>query len=594
MILFKRYFKQYLPQFMLAITFLSIETLADLYQPLLISRLIDEGVSNGDIAKVKEIGFLMIGVAFLGLLCALGRNYMSTNVSFGFGKDLRNGLYQQLLKLNINQIEEIERGSIINRLTFDVQQIQLFANGTMRIFLKAPLLAIGSFFMVLQLDQRFFYIYLVVVPVIVVIIIINVKVGYPLFAKIQVQLDKLNRKTIEYLNGIRVVKAFNQSDYENKNFDQVNNKLMQVTNKAFKTMAIFNPLNMLVINMAVVVVLYLSKNWMSNSHFGVGQIVAFVNYMTQLLFAISIMSRIFNMYIRAKTSNSRVVEILNATSKDTTSKVTTSKDATSKDEKHERNETNIDSISHKDFEKGIHINQLSYRFGDGEFALNQIDLVIPFGQSLGIIGATGSGKTTLAQLLIGLLEPSKGSIMIGDKELNKSNIHSFREYAGYVPQEKILFSESVLNNIKMGNSQLDEDDYRKVINQVAGDFIFQMEDSWNTRLGKGGVNISGGQKQRISIARALVRKPKLIILDDSTSALDAITEKRIFEQLKNEKEKASLIVIGQKISTVRFMEQILVLHNGEVVGLGSHQQLLETCETYQELYEVQMGVTTHG
>lgn len=584
MLLFKRYFKLYIPQFLIAIVFLSLETLADLYQPLLISKLIDEGVSTKNMSMVKEIGLMMIGVAFLGLLCALGRNYMSTHVSFGFGRDLRNGLYHQLLKLNTNQIEEIERGSIINRLTFDVQQIQLFVNGSMRIFLKAPLLAIGSFFMVLQLDKRFFYIYLVVVPVIMVIITINVKIGYPVFAKIQVQLDKLNRKTIEYLNGIRVVKAFNQSDYENRNFDQVNNRLMEVTSKAFKLMAIFNPLNMLVINMAVVTVLYLSHDWMSNSLFGVGQIVAFVNYMTQLLFAISIMSRIFNMYIRAKTSNNRVVEILNA-------------EVGARRMVNNVNENtlaiNNNKITEEDFEKGIRINNLAYKFGQGDYALSKINLRIPYGQSLGIIGATGSGKTTLAQLLIGLLVPSEGSIVIGDKALNSTNIDSFRQFAGYVPQEKILFSDSVINNIKMGNSQLELEDYEKVIKQVAGDFVFDMEDGWNTKLGKGGVNISGGQKQRISIARALVRKPKLILLDDSTSALDAITEKQIFTQLKNEKVNASLIVIGQKISTVRYMEQILVLHNGGAVGLGSHQELLLTCDTYKELYNVQMGVSTH-
>lgn len=579
MIIFKQYFSKYLPQTFVAVALLAAETLADLYQPLLISKLIDEGISNQNIERVKEIGLMMIGVAFIGLMCTLGRNYMSTHISFGFGRDLRGGLYAKLLTLNMIQIEDVERGSIINRLTFDVQQIQHFVNGSMRIFLKAPLLALGSFFMVLQLDRRFFYIYLVVVPLILILIVVNVNIGYPLFAKIQVELDKLNKKTIEYLNGIRVVKAFNRSKYENDNFDKVNEELMHVTSKAFKVMAVFNPLNMLVVNMAVVSVLFLSKSWMSNSSFGVGQIVAFVNYMTQLLFAISIMSRIFNMYIRAKTSNQRVVEILNMS-------------VNNQDVQQASPFNHL--LNEEDFNKGIKIENLSYKFGEGDFALNHINLDIPYGKSLGIIGATGSGKTTLAHLLIGLLEPSEGAIYIGNKKLDSANIDSFRALAGYVPQEKILFSDTVINNIKIGNDQLDDEEYIQLIKQVSGEFIFDMTENWDTKLGKGGVNISGGQKQRISLARALARQPKVIVLDDSTSSLDAITEKKVFDQLKGSKLEASFIVIGQKITTIRHMEQILVLHNGEMVGLGGHEELILNCPTYRELYDVQMGVTAHG
>jgi ATP-binding cassette subfamily B protein len=571
MLLYKKYLKKYMGYFFIGITFLALESMADLLQPLLIAHLIDDGIAANDLNEVFRIGLMMIGVAFLGLGSALMRNYMATHVSFSFARDLRQGLYEKLLNLSMIQVEEIERGSIINRMTFDVKQVQQFVNGTMRIFLKAPMLAVGSFIMVLQLDNRFIYIYLAVIPLVFVIVALNLKIGYPLFAKIQIELDKLNKKTMEYLNGIRVVKAFNRTAYEKNNFEQVSEKLKDVSTHAMKVMGVFNPIIMLIINLAVVAVLFAARSWMEGGILGVGQIVAFINYMTQLLFAVTIMSRIFNMFIRAKTSNDRITEIL---------------------EKDVAESTVRDEIFESDMEQGIKVCNLSYKYGEGDFALEGINFKLEQGKSLGIIGPTGSGKSTLVNGLAGLLSVGKGTIHIGDKVLTQANTKDFRNYIGYVPQDKILFSDTIYNNLKLGigEDQVDLDNHMKeALSTSMADFVYDMEDGLHTKLGKGGVNISGGQKQRLSMARALIKQPKLLVLDDSTSALDAITEKQIFQQLKAGKETMSFIVIGQKISTVKQMDEILVLEDGKMVGLGTHDALLVDCQTYKELYQVQIG-----
>lgn len=564
---YKRYLKSYLPLFMIAVLFLILEATADLFQPMLIARLIDDGIGSGDMGKVRLIGLMMLFIALGGLFSAIMRNILSTHVSYGFARRLRKDLYDKLLQMNMLQVEEIERGSMINRLTFDVRQLQLFFNGTMRIFLKAPFLMIGSFIMVMQLNIRFVIVYLAVLPIMVLAIIINIKLGYPKLAKIQVQLDRLNKKTIEYLNGIRVVKAFNRTAYENQNFSKVSTQLKEVTRSAMRFMAIFNPIIMMAVNLAIILVLINSKSWLLSGTVEVGQIVAFVNYMTQLMFASTIMSRVFNMFIRAKTSNQRVMEIFNL-------------------QVPSRQEQKM--ITREKIHSGICISNVSYHYGNGECALKDIDFKIEKGQSLGIIGMTGSGKTTLINLLIGLLKPTEGEIIIGDEKLLDENITSYRQHVGYVPQDKVIFSDTVSRNIAFDVSDQEGLSMDETLRLSVADFVYDMADQEDTLLGKGGVNISGGQQQRIALARAIKKAPSLLLLDDSTSALDAVTERRIFQNM-HELQETTLIVVGQKISTVRQMDKILVLDDGKMTGFDTHERLLENCEAYQAIFEAQLG-----
>lgn len=569
----KSFFKKYIPGFLAGIFVLIMELTLDLLQPLYISRLIDEGIAASDLERVRNIGVTMIGLALLQLTFGFFRNLLSTHVSFSFSRDVRQKLYEYMLKLGITQVEEVERGSMINRLTFDVRQVQMLVNGSMRFFIRVPLFAVGGLIMVAGLGSRFVWMYLSSIPLVALILYINLKFGFVRVRRIQKQLDHLNKKTIEYLDGIRVVKAFNRTDYENGQFDDVNGRLTHVSTDAGVFMAFFNPAISLSVNMAVIVTIFLSAGWIERDLVGVGQIVAFINYMARLVIAMSFMARIFNMYIRGLTSARRIEEIFALEIPD---------------------DEHLVDIDEQDIHSGLNVESVSFRYGEGDYALKDISFKLESGESLGIIGLTGSGKSTLVHLITGLLKPVDGEIRIGSKILDDKSVFSFRRWLGYVPQDKILFSDSVLNNICFVKDEEDsvgwnDDQLKEALEVASADFVDDMEDGHHTLLGKGGVNISGGQKQRLSLARALYRNPRLLILDDCTSALDAITEKAVFEGLKQSDTDNSMIVIGQKIATVRQMDRIMVLHQGKVAGIGSHEQLLESCSSYRELYHAQMG-----
>ncbi len=572
-----QFMKKYKLMFFVAISFLSLETVADILQPFLLSKLIDEGVMTASNSRVFYWGSLMIGTAFFGLICALMRNYISTHVAFNFSRDLREKLYQIVLKLDIIQVEDFERGSLINRLTFDVNQLQMFLNGTMRVFLKAPLMAFGGLFMVMEFGRNYFLIYISVLPIAGIIFFINVKYAYPLMARIQLVLDRMNKKTIEFLNGIRVVKAFNRVDFENHEFTGITESLKKTTVTAMRFEAIFNPLVMLVINGAIAVAIYLSVGWIGQGIGSVGDTIALINYLSRLMFAVHITSRIFNMYIRAKTSNKRIEEIL---------QVERDLDLDLLEKGGLDRSEFMGKIIPEDLHKGIHVDQVNFRFGQGQDALYGIDFRLKPGQSLGVLGTTGSGKSTLVHILTGLLEPTEGQVRIGSKILNHHNISSYRDYLGVVYQEKIIFTDTIAGNMTFGPE--DAKGVKEALELAAGDFVFDMKKGINTGVGKAGVNLSGGQKQRVSIARAFYKKPSFYILDDSTSALDALTEQKLFDHLLEMQTRDKMfMVIAQKISTLRKLDRILVLRDGHMAGIGSHDELMDTCPYYKELYEIQ-------
>lgn len=564
-----KYFKRYSLLFFTAILFLGIETFADLMQPMLIAKLIDEGILKNDMNQIFYFGSLMLGATVLGLVGALMRNWISSHVSFSFAKDLRGDLYRKLLTLPMLKAEAIERGSLITRLTSDVSMLQQFVNGMMRIFLKAPLLAIGSFIMVYQLDRKFVGIYLFLVPVTFVIIFLNLKLGYPLYKKIQEVLDRLNLRTMAFLSGIRTVKAFNRFDYEKSQFNRISGDLKDVTTKTMQTMAIFSPIIMFLINFGIVVVLFFSRKWVSQGTISVGQVVAFINYMTQFYFAMSIISRIFNVFVKAKTSDERIKEVFDSES--------------------------VDNPSYRDLgplEGGLTFKNVSFHYGQGQAALKDFSFSIKDKETIGILGATGSGKTTLVHMVNGLLSPTEGEIEIGGMKIDTLSKKSLSDHVAYVPQKSILFSGTILDNLSFGKRGLEEKAYYKALEDAsAGDFIQALENGIHTVIGKDGVNISGGQKQRLAIARALVSDPQILILDDSTSAVDVLTERKIKDSIK--KRKVTTLVVGQKITTVMDMDRIMVVDQGRLVAFDTHEVLLRENDLYQAIYEAEFGGRNH-
>ncbi len=564
-----KYAKKYKKDFTIAIIFLVLEAFIDLILPTMMSYIIDNGVKNNDLNYVLRYSFYMLVFTLLGAGFAVIRNIKSSIVSQSIGKDLREDLYIKINRLSASKISEITEASLITRLTNDVNQIQNFAHGLMRIFVKAPLLGIGSIIMALLLDRTIGLISILIVPIVIFTIIINLKLSYPIFIRIQKSLDKVNSRLKEYLSGIRVVKAFNRYDYEKKRFDKVNEDLKKVSISGMRRLAIFSPLVTLLVNLGIVVILWVGSDLVVNADFEVGKIVAVLNYMTQLLFSLVMSTRIINMYIRSKASSERLDEVFNAeetlNSPDNPLEIT-------------KNDTVLEF-------KNVYFKY----FDTTNYVLENINFKVEPNTTLAIIGTTGSGKSTLVNLILRFFDPNSGEIKFYGKNIKDLDLKKYREKIAVVPQKNLLFTGTILENLRWGNKNATYEDIIKCSKiAMADEFIQTFKDGYNTYLGQGGVNLSGGQKQRLSIARALVKNPELLILDDATSSVDLITERKIKEGLKRNLSTTT-ILIAQRITSVMDAENIIVLDDGKIEAIGTHDFLLNNSSIYKSIYISQLG-----
>ncbi|WP_080836953.1 ABC transporter ATP-binding protein [Cohnella massiliensis] len=569
MVFLAKYIRKYGKPFSLALLFVSCEALCDLLQPALISRVIDEGVANRDMGAVLRLGGWMLLVTAAGAVFASGRNIVASHVSQRFSAELRGDLFRKIQTLSFSNLDRFDKASLVTRLTNDVTQVQNFANGMMRIFAKAPILGIGSLIMAVRLSPSLSWVFAVVVPVVGLLIAVNLKVGFPLFAKVQGALDRLNGMMREYLAGVRVVKAFNRFGYESEKFGGVNADYRRKSETALRTMAVFNPLIALTVNFGIVAVIWLGGVGVGEGGMQVGHIVAFVNYMTQILFSLMMISMVFAMFVRAKASASRIGEVL----------------AESNPMKWREGKRPKDGMGKVEFD-GV-----SFHYGenDGEPVLKNVSLACSPGETVGIIGSTGAGKTTLVHLIPRFYDSAEGAVRLGGVDVKELDPGLIREKVAIVPQRTVLFSGTILDNIRFGNDKASMEEVEAAARIAqAHDFIVGTPDGYRTRLGQGGVNLSGGQKQRISIARALVRKPDILILDDCTSALDAATEERLKEALRAYSKSIACFVIAQRIASVMDADRIVVLENGEIAGIGTHAGLLAQNRIYREIYRSQI------
>ncbi|GGE55037.1 ABC transporter ATP-binding protein [Pullulanibacillus camelliae] len=567
----RKYAKKYWKLFFTAVFFLMCEALSDLMQPTIMSKIIDVGVASKNMDYVLKLGGLMLLITACGAVAASLRSTLASIVSQNFGADLRSDLFRKIQTLSFKSIDKFDRASLITRLTNDVTQMQNFINGLMRMFVKAPLLAIGALIMAVRLDPQLSVVLAVVVPLVIILIIINMRLGFPLFMKVQRALDRVNGIMREYLSGVRVVKAFNRFDFEVEKFSGANEHLQQRSTSSIRMMSIFSPAILLVVNFGIVVILWIGGLGVNNGSMHVGHIIAFINYMTQISTSLMMISMVFNMFVRARASTSRIGEVFAVQDKITW------------DDQHPQEPPVKGRI---DFE---HVT-FSYTGNEQDAVLKNINFTIESGETVGIIGSTGSGKSTLVNLIPRFYDVTSGSIKVDGVPVGQFNPHDLREKIAIVPQKNILFTGSVFENIRWGNEQAEMEEIEQAAKLAeAHAFIQETPEGYQTRMGQGGVNFSGGQKQRLSIARALVRKPEILILDDSTSAVDVATEIRIKAALKKYAKGLTCLLIAQRITSVMDTDKIIVMDQGEVVGLGTHAELLNTCRVYQEIYQSQMG-----
>jgi ATP-binding cassette, subfamily B, multidrug efflux pump len=566
-----KYIRKYWKSFSLAVLFLTFEAISDLMMPTIMAKIIDVGVAGRDLDYVLKMGGLMLLITLFGAIAASTRSIIASKVSQSFGAELRSDLYKKIQTLSFRNIDRFERASLITRLTNDVTQVQVFANGLMRIFVKSPLLAIGGLIMATRLNLHLSVVLIVVVPIVAIFIILNLKLGFPMFSKVQKALDRVNGVMREYLSGVRVVKAFNRFDVEVNKFEKTNDDFKKQSIAATRLMAVFSPAIMLTVNLGIVAVLWIGGFGVTNGNVQVGHIIAFINYMTQILFSLMMISMVFNMFVRAKTSAVRISEVF-----------AQEDDLTWKDEAGEATvEQGKIEFDHVTF---------SYEGTSGEPVLKDITLTILPGETVGIIGSTGSGKSTLVGLIPRFYDVSAGSIKVDGEDIHLVDPKRLREKIAFVPQKNILFTGSVEENIKWGKEDASMEEVEKAA-EIAGadDFLASSPEGYQTRIGQGGVNFSGGQKQRISIARALIKNPKILILDDSTSAVDVTTEAGIKAGLKKYVKGLTCILIAQRITSIIDADKIVVMDHGEIVGIGKHEELVRDCKVYQEIYQSQVG-----
>lgn len=566
-----KYIKKYWKSFSLAVLFLTFEAISDLLMPTIMAKIIDVGVAGRDLDYVLKMGGLMLLITLFGAIAASTRSVLASIVSQSFGSELRSDLYKKIQTLSFKNIDRFERASLITRLTNDVSQVQVFANGLMRVFVKSPLLAIGGLIMATRLNLHLSVVLIAVVPIVALFIILNLRLGFPLFSKVQKALDHVNSVMREYLSGVRVVKAFNRFDVEVNKFDKTNEEFKKQSISATRLMAVFSPAIMLTVNLGIVAVLWIGGYGVTDGNVQVGHIIAFINYMTQILFSLMMISMVFNMFVRAKTSAVRISEVFSQ-----------------EDDLTWEEGQNTPAV-----EKGrIEFNNVtfSYEGTSGEPVLKNINLAILPGETVGIIGSTGSGKSTLIGLIPRFYDVSAGNIKVDGEDIHLVDPKRLREKIAFVPQKTILFTGSVEENIKWGKEDASIEEIEKAA-EIAGahDFITASPEGFQTRIGQGGVNFSGGQKQRISIARALIKNPQILILDDSTSAVDVTTEARIKAGLKKYANGLTCILIAQRITSIIDADKIVVMDHGEIVGMGKHEEVLRDCKVYQEIYQSQVG-----
>jgi len=581
-----KYLKPYWLSAILAPLLMMLEVGMDLMQPRMIERIVDEGIAKLDMAVVTQTGMLMIGLAVVGAVGGVGCTIFAMLASQGFGTDLRGDLFRKVQTLSFGNLDELETGQTITRLTNDVIQVQEIVAMLLRIMVRAPLMMVGSLVMAILTSPRLALMFLALVPLVAIVLVWVFRKAYPMFSEVQSRLDDVNTVMQENLAGVRVVKAFVRAGHEINRFGRANNALMDHTIRAARAVAVTFPSMLLIVNLGIAGAIWFGGIQVTVGGMQTGQLIAFVNYLTRALMSLLFVSMLMMRLARAQASAIRVQEVLDATPK----------------------------LQFQPWTGGEFVPQGQIAFEDVSFSYNHdgrdpvlknITFSAEPGQTVAILGATGSGKSSLIHLIPRFYDVTHGRITLDGVDIRQLDEAALRRSVGVAMQDAILFSGTIRDNIRFGRPEASDEEVIAAAQAAqAHDFIMDFPDGYNTELGQRGVNLSGGQKQRIAIARALITRPAVLILDDSTSSVDVETESRIESALEKLMEAddtlaashSTRIVVAQRISTVLNAEKIIVLDDGMVAAQGTHRQLLESSPIYREIYQSQLGDggVTHG
>ncbi|NMB20547.1 MAG: ABC transporter ATP-binding protein [Firmicutes bacterium] len=566
----RTYFRPYLAIIIVVMLLVFLEVMATLRLPDLMSTIVDEGIAKGNIPLIWRTGAVMLAVALGGVACAVLGNFLASRASTRFGRDLRYDIFRKVGQYSPRDFINFGTASLITRTTNDVQQVQQVFHMSMRMAMRAPLMAIGGVLMVVRKDSKLALILLGLIPVIAIIIGFVIKKGIPLFKSLQKKLDRLNLVLREQLMGVRVIRAFERRAHEQARFDEANRDLTETSLTVNRMMVTLMPLLGLLVNATNIAIIWFAARRIDLGAMQVGDLMAFLQYTMQIFMAVMMLSFIFVMLPRASASAQRIVEVL-----DTQVSITDP-------EKPQRIESSLGVVRFED---------VTFRYaGAAASVLSNISFTAEPGQTTAIIGGTGSGKSTILDLIPRFHDPEGGRITLDGVDIRDLTQRDLRSRLGYVPQQAMLFSGTVASNIRGGKEDATDEEIKEAARIAqATEFIEEREDGYESYIAQSGTNVSGGQKQRLSIARALVRKPQVYLLDDTFSALDYKTDARLRQELAKSADQATIIVVAQRVSTILHAEQIIVLDEGRIVGKGTHKSLLESCSVYQEIVASQFG-----
>lgn len=547
-----------------------ITVLCEAVQPMFMADIIDNGVMPRDLSVITRTGTYMVLVSIVGLLVNIGNVYISSRIGIGFGTDLRKGLFDKIQELSFFDIDKFSSASLITRLTSDISRIQQVVLMSLRLLLRSPLMMVMAVFFVISINKELAMVLIAAIPVLGVSVYLILSKGFPFFLKVQQKVDQLNAVVRENLINIRVVKSFVREDFETEKFVRSSEELRDMVIRASNIIVSIFPVMQLVMNLSILAILWLGGQKVMHGELKVGELISFVNYLAQVLMSLMMLSMIIMSYARASASSKRITEVL-----DTESSLTDTKEGLRNEHRIQKGEVSFEDVS--------------FRYTGGENdVLQHISFRVRPGETIALVGATGSAKSTLVQLIPRLYDATAGEIRIDGINVKDYNLDELHTHIGMVLQKNELFTGTILENLRWGKPDATMEEIEEATRAAeAHDFILSFTDGYDTLLGRGGINVSGGQKQRICIARALLRKPKILILDDSTSAVDTETELRIRNNLNALLRDTTVFIITQRINTMQSADRVIVLEDGEINAIGTPDELIEHSTVYQEIYHSQ-------
>lgn len=562
-----KYLRHYVKESILAPLFKMLEASFELFVPLVMAAIIDTGIKNSDKPYIFKMAMVLVGLAIVGFISALSAQYFAAKAAVGFGKELRGDLYRHINTLSYSEIDRIGTSTLITRLTADVNQMQTAVNLFLRLFLRSPFIVIGAVVMAFTVDPKAAIIFAVSIPLLAAVVFGIMFYSVPIYKKVQNKLDSVMRITRENLSGVRVIRAFNHEQKEIEDFDKYSDELKNMQLYGGRISAYLNPITYVIVNLSIVLIIYVGGLRVDTGRLTQGEVISLINYMSQVLVELIKLSNLIINLTKSVACGNRINDVF----------------------KMSPSINDGNGIKTED-ETAVEFDRVSATYsGSKEKSLDSLTLSVPRGATVGIIGATGSGKTTLINLIPRFYDVSEGSLKINGTDVRNYNVDELRSLVGVVPQKAALVSGTVRDNIKWGKPDATDDEIRAALKTAqALDFVNE-KGGLDSKILQGGKNLSGGQIQRLTIARALVRKPEILILDDSSSALDFATDAALRRAIKADTDNMTVFIVSQRFSTIKNADMIIVLDDGKVCGIGKHDELFESCEEYREICESQLS-----